>query len=103
MVPRPGPAAILPPLGSPTALLPLLICAGCPVRLDCLREALEDWSVTLREADRDLDKSGVTIQVLARGVWGGSLDLDRIEVRQLRPDDPSAGSSVRSPAGFVAG
>ena len=72
--------------GSPTVLLPLLICSTCPVRVDCLREGLQAWDVVMRDVARDLDETGIASRVHARGVWGGTLDLERLAVRHLPPE-----------------
>ena len=71
-------------LGSPTVLLPLLICAGCPVRVDCLREGVEEWQVSKRD---DGHADVLRSQIHAVGVWGGTLDVDRLAVRHLPPAD----------------
>lgn len=71
--------------GSPTVLLPLLICAGCPVRRDCLRESLRVWSVALREG-LGVDMSE-PVTVRARGVWGATTWWDRERMRHLPTEE----------------
>ncbi|HXJ66238.1 MAG TPA: hypothetical protein VNN79_20955 [Actinomycetota bacterium] len=67
-------------LGSPIVLRPLLICAGCPVRVDCLREGVEAWEIRRRD---DGHTDVLRSQVHAAGIWGGTLDLERQAVRHL--------------------
>jgi hypothetical protein len=67
----------LPILDSASLLLPLLICAGCPVRRPCLAAALVPPAVFAAEDD----PAELVQQVF--GVWGGSTQSDRYQVRDL--------------------
>jgi Transcription factor WhiB len=58
--------------GSPTLVLPMLICARCPVRRECLREALSPMRMpSEREA------------IYASGVWGATTTIERRAVTHL--------------------
>ena len=69
-------------MSSPSLLLPLLICSTCPVRRDRLRFALEP---PVYNHDDD-DVNAATPRTMF--VWGGTLELDRIRVKDLPVDDP---------------
>ena len=67
--------------GSPTILLALLICAGCPVRRECLLEAMTPivshpprWDPKTER----LQENGVgSTRIMLSGVWGGTLEAER--------------------------
>lgn len=49
------------------------LCMGCPVRVECLREALDITSGDLEPQIPDLS-----------GVWGGTTASDRVRMRRAR-------------------
>jgi hypothetical protein len=71
-------------LGSAVALLPLLICEACPVRVDCLREGLTRFPAPMQDAETSSGRGApVRLDVRSVGVWGGSMDVDRFHVAHL--------------------
>jgi ribosomal protein S27AE len=74
-------------LGSAVALLPLLICEACPVRVDCLREGLTRFPAPMQDAETSSGRGApVRLDVRSVGVWGGSMDVDRFHVAHLPPE-----------------
>lgn len=61
---------------SGSQLLPLLYCATCPVRRECLRSALEPLRFNVRDDDQ-LTAPRVF------GCWGGTHEGDRVKVQHL--------------------
>jgi hypothetical protein len=65
--------------GSPSILLALLICAGCPVRRECLLEAMTPIISRFHRWDPETEKireSGPH-RVMLAGVWGGTTEAER--------------------------
>jgi hypothetical protein len=65
--------------GSPSLLVPVLICETCPVRRPCLEDALTPRS-TIR-----IDESATGRQLViaghglpTAGIWGGSTEIERL-------------------------
>lgn len=65
-------------ISNPRMLEAFLTCAGCPVRRDCLSDALTTWRVVLPY----LEHEGA-VGVRAVGVWGATTEEDRAPVRGL--------------------
>lgn len=63
-------------LASGAVLLPLLVCAGCPVRKPCLSDALGRHLFT-HEADRQVSESRVV------GIWGATTTDERAALDHL--------------------
>jgi hypothetical protein len=70
--------------GSPSLLVPLLICETCPVRRPCLEDALTPRS-TIR-----IDETATGRQLViaghglpTAGIWGGSTEIERLAVKTL--------------------
>jgi hypothetical protein len=66
--------------GSPSILLALLICAGCPVRRECLLEAMTPIASPFHRWDPETEKmreSGPH-RVMPAGVWGGTTEAERV-------------------------
>ena len=63
--------------GPPSILLALLICAGCPVRRECLLEGdvspLQAWNPETEK----MRESGPH-RVMLAGVWGGTVEAERV-------------------------
>jgi hypothetical protein len=76
---RPGSAPVP---SSSTALDCLEACARCPVRVECLTEALVPWAVPFDVPERGPGARGIRA-IRAQGCWGGSWDDDRRGVRGL--------------------
>jgi hypothetical protein len=81
-------------VASPALLLPLLLCAKCPVRRECLTEALTPVSYTTRETttheytsrsqrDEVIEKASLRSQLWLFGVWGGTHEWERWALRSL--------------------
>jgi hypothetical protein len=70
---------------SPTVLLALLICAGCPVRRPCLEESLREARVPLvgPHSTGEPAVPGSSTGAPASGVWAGTTLGDRRKVRRL--------------------
>ncbi len=67
-------------LGSPSILLALLICAGCPVRRKCLLERMTPIVSPFQRWDPETEKmreSGPH-RVMLAGVWGGTTEAERV-------------------------
>jgi 2,5-diketo-D-gluconate reductase A len=58
--------------GSPSLLEPLLTCVRCPVREECLSEALSSWRI-----------DGSKDSISALGIWGATTTLERRAVQHL--------------------
>ena len=63
---------------SATQLLKLLICAGCPVRVQCLRSALDPPALSPNSPAREW------------GIWGGTDDWERGQTRDLPLEERAA-------------
>jgi Transcription factor WhiB len=66
--------------GSPSILLALLMCAGCPVRRECLLEAMTPIVSPFHRWDPETEKireSGPH-RVMLGGVWGGTTEAERV-------------------------
>jgi hypothetical protein len=70
--------------GSTVVTLALLICAGCPVRRECLVEALTEIAFDLDPGSHDSNRPKTTIHV--DGVWGRTTTVDRRSVSGLSRD-----------------
>jgi hypothetical protein len=57
----------------------LLVCAGCPVRTNCLREAFATWKVAIR--------GEVPNKIESSGIWGGTTERERESIRHLAIDE----------------
>jgi hypothetical protein len=82
---------------SPVMLLPLLFCLRCPVRRECLEDAYRPTAFQHGTYERaisgevernwrslpDTRVVSPTSRADARGIWGGTTDLERYEVRKL--------------------
>jgi len=66
-----------PRLDSASMLLPLLICATCVVRRECLRAGLEPPTFNHAESDR------FPALVRVFGTWGGTHEWDRMQMRRM--------------------
>jgi hypothetical protein len=65
--------------GSPSILLALLICVGCPVRRECLHEGMTPIVSPFQRWDPETEKireSGC--RVMLAGVWGGTTETERV-------------------------
>jgi hypothetical protein len=69
-------------LASPKILAAFLVCDGCEVRWECLRESLRRVHVKLSDE--------AATEAAAAGVWGGSTEWDRRAVRHLPREDAAA-------------
>jgi hypothetical protein len=56
-----------------------LLCAGCPVRVDCLRESFQTWQVSIRNETPST--------IVNSGCWGGATEQERDAIRHLDPDE----------------
>jgi transcription factor WhiB len=61
--------------GSTVVTLALLICAECPVRRECLAEALTEIAFDLDPGSHDSNRPKTTVHV--DGIWGGTTTVDR--------------------------
>jgi hypothetical protein len=68
-------------LSSPSRLLALLICAGCPVRVQCLRSAMDPPKFTHHEDD---DRTAIQRTF---GVWGATTERERIALHGVPTED----------------
>lgn len=79
--------------GSAAILLPLLLCARCPVRRQCLAEGLRHWGfshgVMYVQKGQDVERRPKGESIAAVGVWGGTFELERRAVDHL-PDGEAA-------------
>ncbi len=70
--------------GSPSLLVPVLICETCPVRRPCLKDALTPRS-TIRidetATGRQLVIAGTGLPTA--GIWGGSTEIERLALKHL--------------------
>lgn len=74
--------------GSPTHLVPLLICETCPVRRRCLDEGLSPIpAVWFGENAHGRDIERVTEGSATAGIWGGSTEMERAAVRDLPKEE----------------
>lgn len=76
--------------GSATELLKLLICAACPVRVQCLRTSFEPPPVPFfvdTEASRGAQLRGSTARTREWGVWGGTDERTRRQTEGLPLDE----------------
>jgi hypothetical protein len=64
----------------PRAMEAFLTCVGCPVRRQCLAEALTSWIVPMGPGGAS---PGHRIEVKAAGIWGGTDDRERLAVAHL--------------------
>jgi hypothetical protein len=78
--------------GSTVVTLALLICAGCPVRRECLVEALTEIAFDLDPGSHDSNRPKTTIHV--DGVWGRTTTVDRRSVSGLSRGHSPPGCSV---------
>jgi hypothetical protein len=87
-------------ISSPRVLLPLLYCAECPVRRECLEESYATWNFVRGELERDVKRRRWSTYPerqtepsrgipQARGIWGGSTEEEReaLRVQGLSDED----------------
>jgi hypothetical protein len=67
--------------GSTVVTLALLICVECPVRRECLLEALTEITFDLDPGSHDSNRPKTTVHVDA--IWGGTTTVDRRSVSGL--------------------
>jgi Transcription factor WhiB len=85
---EPTAVAYQPHAASASLLLPMLICARCPVRVECLRSSLEQIVIPGRVWQRGEHREKVMEDELPRtmGVWGGATEHDRMQTKDLPTD-----------------
>ena len=73
------PVSIEPAKARHEAAAAIAVCAGCPVRAQCLELSLRHWDVG------------------QHGVWGGLIAADRAQLRRQRPADHHGGAGPPHP------
>jgi hypothetical protein len=86
---EPANVAYQPHPESASLLLPMLICSGCPVRVECLRASLEQIVIPGRVWQRGEHREKVMEDEIPRtmGVWGGATEHDRMQTKGLPIDE----------------
>jgi hypothetical protein len=66
-------------------LAPLVVCAGCPVRRECLRASFDVFEYERFEESSESTRAKPSA-LMSEGIWGGAFEHERKETAHLSSD-----------------